>query len=65
MSDLVFARNYSVARMIPGEAELVSAWRGFQRAQWRFHPWLGGDDKNNNAYVMDRDGWSGSYLKRV
>ena len=28
MSDLVFARNCSVARMLPGEAELVSERRG-------------------------------------
>ena len=27
-SDLVFARNCSIARMLPGEAELVSEWTG-------------------------------------
>ena len=28
MSDLVFARNCSIARMLPGEAELVSEGTG-------------------------------------
>ena len=28
VSDLVFARNCSIARMLPGEAELVSEWTG-------------------------------------
>ena len=28
VSDLVFARNSSIARMLPGEAELVSEWTG-------------------------------------
>ena len=28
MSNLVFARNCSIARMLPGEAELVSEWTG-------------------------------------
>ena len=28
MSDLVLARNCSVTRMFPGEAELVSEWTG-------------------------------------
>ena len=28
MRDLVFARNCSIARMLPGEAELVSEWTG-------------------------------------
>ena len=28
MSDLVFARNCCMARMLPGEAELVSEWKG-------------------------------------
>ena len=28
MSDLVLARNFSLARMLPGEAELVSEWTG-------------------------------------
>ena len=28
MSDLVFACNCSIARMLPGEAELVSEWTG-------------------------------------
>ena len=28
MSDLVVARNCSIARMLPGEAELVSEWTG-------------------------------------
>ena len=28
MSDLALARNCSIARMLPGEAELVSEWTG-------------------------------------
>ena len=28
MSDLVLARNCCLARMLPGEAELVSEWTG-------------------------------------
>ena len=28
VSDLVFARNCCMARMLPGEAELVSEWTG-------------------------------------
>ena len=28
VSDLVFARNCSMTRMLPGEAELVSEWTG-------------------------------------
>ena len=45
VSDLVVARNCCMARMLPGEAELVSAWTGlprraksvqpFERSNWR------------------------------
>ena len=31
VSDLVFARNCSIARMLPGEAKLVSEWTGLPR----------------------------------
>ena len=31
MSDLVVARNCSIARMLPGEAELVSECQGGQK----------------------------------
>ena len=31
VSDLVFTRNRSIARMLPGEAELVSEWTGLPR----------------------------------
>ena len=34
VSDLVVARNCCMARMLPGEAELVSEWTGLPGGGW-------------------------------
>ena len=45
VGDLVFARNYCIAGMLPGEAELVSEWTG-----------LPGEEKNKALWAVQ---WTG------